>query len=150
MELINNLRKTAAKYGPAWFIVLQTLGWITFVLLYVGLLFVEFDVAAFLKSHNFGKEVVSIAERGGTFALAFALNRVLMPLRMGLAALLLPFLSEPLNKMVGPYLAQYGLTMDSILGINGQEDKNKEAVADKKEPAAIDTAAAAPEAKKTK
>ena len=80
MNILEFIKDKSIKYGIAWLIVTQVLAWITFFIIYFGLIFIEFDVPSTLKSWGYGPQVVKIAETGGTFALAFALNRILMPI----------------------------------------------------------------------
>ena len=134
--LFQYLTDLSLKYGAAWIVVTQTLAWMTFFGIYAMLRYTDFDVTALLKSWGFGPDILSLAEAGGIWALTFALNRALMPVRLGLSILLMPLLAGPLNAVLDPWVAQFTKT-------SGPPAQGTESVS-------APAAAAAEEKKKTK
>ena len=103
-DYITNL---SLQYGAAWIIVTQGLAWLTFFAIYGILVYAQFDVPALLKSWGYGPDMISLAEKGGLLALTFTLNRVLMPVRLGVSILLMPWLAPPINTFIAPYWSRY-------------------------------------------
>ena len=105
--IFQQMTEMATKYGAAWFIVIQVLGWITFFVIYGLVRYSGVDVAAFLKQRSFSDDIVRLAETGGLFALSFALNRLLMPVRLVASGLLMPVVAKPINNAVEPYMKYF-------------------------------------------
>ncbi|KAJ3324700.1 hypothetical protein HDU76_013343 [Blyttiomyces sp. JEL0837] len=113
------IKNFSLKYGPAWLIVIQALGWITFSILYGGFLFFPepmLYVRNVIKNMGFlnsgGSNTADSADSAdlGTglgqgvevFAVAFALNRFLSPLRILVALYIVPKVADPINGFVRP------------------------------------------------
>ncbi|KAH6597777.1 hypothetical protein BASA61_003041 [Batrachochytrium salamandrivorans] len=77
--IFGQITEYATKYGAAFVVMTQLLGWITYLMIYLALLTAKIDVAGLLASWNMSKDLVSLAETGGLATLSFALNRLLMP-----------------------------------------------------------------------
>ena len=88
-------------------IVTQALAWVTFFAIYIILMYAEIDVPAKLKDWGYSVEIIKIAETGGLFALTFALNRVFMPIRLGIAVLMMPIVANPINKLIQPWMDRF-------------------------------------------
>jgi hypothetical protein len=93
-----------SKYGLAWIIVTQTLAWITFLGVYAALYYYEVNVIEYLKNWGYDSPaLLYAAEKGGLLTVTFAINRILMPLRLGVSILILPFIATPINVFIKPY-----------------------------------------------
>jgi hypothetical protein len=104
MGLITYLSSMASKYGLAWIIVTQTLAWITFIGIYAALYYYDLDVVEYLKNWGYDSpSLIYIAEKGGLLTITFALNRILMPVRLGISVLILPLIANPINLFIKPY-----------------------------------------------
>ncbi|KAJ3108098.1 hypothetical protein HDU97_002333 [Phlyctochytrium planicorne] len=104
------------KYGPAWIIIIQTLGWISFGILYAILAFSGVDVGVLARSYNLSKELIALADTGGLLALTFGINRLFAPVRIFLALLIVPKVADPINKVVRPWIKM----------VFGDDEKKKE------------------------
>lgn len=105
MGYLSYISSLATKYGPAWIIVTQALAWITFFAIYGILYYYELDVSKYLIKWGYDyPQLVYLAEKGGLFTATFLLNRLLMPIRLGLSLLLLPLIFRPINTYIHPYL----------------------------------------------
>ena len=124
--MLSRIQEWAARYGPAWFIAVQTLGWITFFAIYFVLVAYNQDMGSLVRRVTSNEDIIKLAEAGGTFALAFALNRLLAPLRIVVALALLPRIAEPINKVVGPIWNKlFGNTVKATSPANEDSAKNK-------------------------
>ena len=104
MGILTSISSMASKYGVAWIIVTQTLAWITFFGIYAWLYYYDLDVSKYLKKWGYDSpELLYVAEKGGIFTLTFALNRLLMPIRLGISMLILPLIATPINLFIKPY-----------------------------------------------
>ncbi|KAK6094668.1 hypothetical protein MT418_004953 [Batrachochytrium dendrobatidis] len=106
--LLGQIKEYATKYGAAFVVMTQLLGWITYFGIYLALVTAKIDIAGLLASWNMGKDMVALAKTGGIATLAFALNRLLMPVRLSLCVLLMPLVAAPLNKFLDPCVAWLG------------------------------------------
>ncbi len=113
----------SVKYGISWIIVTQTFAWITFFGIYAFLATANLDIPGILKERGYGPDLISLAEKGGLWALTFALNRLIMPVRLGLSVLVMPWLAGPVNALVQPYIDKW----------NGKEEPKYVPVPIKKE-----------------
>ncbi|KAI8818787.1 uncharacterized protein EV422DRAFT_488304, partial [Fimicolochytrium jonesii] len=75
------VKSIAKQYGLAWLLVSQILSWSNLLLIYLFLRAAQPDVTGFVKNYNLGHYAETVAETGGTFALAVLCNKVLSPLR---------------------------------------------------------------------
>jgi hypothetical protein len=100
------------KYGFAWVIVNQTLGWLTFFAILFILSSTSFDISFILSYFNSSYEVGLV----GNWSVAFILNRVLTPLRILLTTLSMPYVSSPINSVVNPIVNRFwpGTALDPI------------------------------------
>lgn len=60
-----------------------------------------------LTKWGYSPDIVSLANKGGLWALTFALNRLLMPVRLLLSVLVMPWLSAPVNALIQPYVDRW-------------------------------------------
>lgn len=97
---IHRLRQITQKYGPAYILVSQILSWTNFLFIYVYLRASGIDVSSLTKQYNVGPQIEVVVEKGGTFALAMVLNRVLSPLRLVICLGILPWLAPMLNPVL--------------------------------------------------
>ena len=82
----------------------QSLAWITYFGIYGLCYYYELNVAETLVRWGYDTpELLYIAEKGGLLAVAFALNRLLMPVRLGLSIIILPWIAAPINRIAAPY-----------------------------------------------
>ncbi|KAH6573899.1 hypothetical protein BASA60_005796 [Batrachochytrium salamandrivorans] len=100
--IFGQITEYATKYGAAFVVMTQLLGWITYLMIYLALLTAKIDVAGLLASWNMSKDLVSLAETGGLATLSFALNRLLMPVRLSVCIVVMPYIGPPLNKLLDP------------------------------------------------
>jgi hypothetical protein len=101
------------KYGFAWVIVNQTLGWITFFTIVFILSSTSFDISFILSYFNISYKVGLV----GNWTLAFMLNRLLTPLRIVLTTLSMPYVSGSINSVVNPIVNRIwpGTALDPIV-----------------------------------
>ncbi|KAJ3200673.1 hypothetical protein HDU67_001875 [Dinochytrium kinnereticum] len=104
-KLYQTITSFSIKYGPAWIITVQTLGWISFVAIYCTLAFSGVNVGELARSYKLNKDLISLADAGGLFALTFGVNRLLAPIRVIIAVFLVPKVAEPINRVVRPWIA---------------------------------------------
>lgn len=98
--MFQSIRDLSTKHGPSYFIITQILAWITFIAIYAILATVDFDVPHLLVALKAPKYLVDLAGNKGSWALltlAFAANRLLLPIRLVAAAFLLPTYGPVLN-----------------------------------------------------
>ncbi len=70
MGLVATLKALPAKYGIAWIIVIQILGWISYSIILACLLLEAVDAGAWLERWGFAPERVAMARsKGGALAL---------------------------------------------------------------------------------
>lgn len=104
MGYLDYISSLATKYGAAWIIVTQTLAWITFFAIYGILYYYDLNVPEYLTKWGYDSpQLLYVAEKGGLFTVTFALNRLLMPIRLGLSLLILPLIARPINLFIQPY-----------------------------------------------
>jgi hypothetical protein len=65
------------------------------------------DIPGLLTKWGYGPDIVSLADKGGLWALTFALNRLLMPVRLVLSVFVMPWLAAPINALVQPYVDKW-------------------------------------------
>ncbi|KAH6563889.1 hypothetical protein BASA50_001309 [Batrachochytrium salamandrivorans] len=116
--IFGQITEYATKYGAAFVVMTQLLGWITYLMIYLALLTAKIDVAGLLASWNMSKDLVSLAETGGLATLSFALNRLLMPVRLSVCIVVMPYIGPPLNKLLDPIVGYLGF---------GKKDEDKQA-----------------------
>ncbi|KAI9356581.1 hypothetical protein DFJ73DRAFT_823247 [Zopfochytrium polystomum] len=110
------ISSTSVKYGPAWIVTVQTLGWITFFIIYIVLATVSIDLGTVARKWTTNADYIALADAGGTAALAFALNRLLSPLRIVIALAVVPRIADPVNALLRPMWAKW-------FGGGGDNDK---------------------------
>ncbi|KAJ3029197.1 UNVERIFIED_CONTAM: hypothetical protein HDU68_012784 [Siphonaria sp. JEL0065] len=94
------------NHGAAGLIVLQILGWATFLVLYFGLLHFEVDPAALCHQYKL-TFFQYVFDKGGVTLLAYLLNRGLAPIRFQVAKAVLPSVAQPINKLVEPIVSLF-------------------------------------------
>ncbi|KAI8924156.1 hypothetical protein BC831DRAFT_467079 [Entophlyctis helioformis] len=110
MSIWSDVQTLSAKYGAAFFVVVQGLGWITYFMIYFSLVFFDIDVASYVRYYNLGASLEALAEQGGVAALSFALNRFLTPVRLAIAVPLMPIMAPAINARLAPIVRALGFT----------------------------------------
>ncbi|TPX61681.1 hypothetical protein PhCBS80983_g00910 [Powellomyces hirtus] len=80
-RVFSYLHATTSHYGPAWLVLSTLLSWSNLLLIYLYLHTTHHDVTHLVRSWNLGPNVESVAQKGGLFALAVVVNKLLSPLR---------------------------------------------------------------------
>lgn len=92
----------AARYGAAFVLTTMSLSITMFCIIYACLRLGGFDARSYLlpyKAH-ISERLFSILETGGPFAVAFALNRLLSPLRLLISVLIVPKTAPHINALL--------------------------------------------------
>ncbi|KAJ3310349.1 hypothetical protein HDV04_005100 [Boothiomyces sp. JEL0838] len=107
---VEQVAELSQKYGVAWLIVNQTLGWITYLMIYALLVFTEIDILAFFAQYRFTQKLIAnLSPSAGNLALAFAINRLGTPVRLVATTALMPYCAPTINSYVNPFLIRMGL-----------------------------------------
>ncbi|KAJ3248629.1 hypothetical protein HDU77_008053 [Chytriomyces hyalinus] len=111
-NLAEVLGKLHRDHGPSGIILLQILGWATFLCVYYGLHSAGADPAALARRHNVNGNVIWVLDKGGVLLVAYIINRLLAPFRFAIAKALLPSVSAPINAAARPVMAMLGFNSD--------------------------------------
>ncbi|KAI8896486.1 hypothetical protein BC833DRAFT_622072 [Globomyces pollinis-pini] len=133
MAIVQKLKEYGKNYGVAWFVVNQTVGWITYFAIYFFLVFSNINILGYLSQFSYTKSIVdAISPTAGNLAVAFALNRLGTPFRILITTALMPYFGESINDFVNPYLIKWGLFTvppekddDGFPGVEFEGKKNK-------------------------
>lgn len=98
--------ETAARYGPAFLVTTGTLSLVCFWLIYLMLITGGFDARSLLERWraSLNPTVFTLLEKSGPFAVAFALNRVVSPVRYCVSIALLPYTAPRINHALDAYI----------------------------------------------
>jgi hypothetical protein len=89
-----------AQYGPIWLVTVYFLSFLHMGMIYLFLQYAQVDVAYWLRYYNFSTELVQLAESGGNVALAYALNRFVMPFRIWFALMIVPLIAPKIRLLL--------------------------------------------------
>ncbi|KAJ3306470.1 hypothetical protein HDV03_005080 [Kappamyces sp. JEL0829] len=102
-----------SKYGVAWIVVNQTLGWITFIAIWLALAYTDVDIIGWLSQYKVLRQLTGNLSRGtGNLALAFGLNRLGTIPRIALTTWLMPSTAPMINAVANPWLKRFGVVLD--------------------------------------
>ena len=95
--------EVSTRYGPAFVITTGCLSVICFWAIFIALSLSGFQIRPYLLPYknwldSFNSKLFPILETGGSFAVAFALNRLLSPLRFCASLALVPYTAPRINR----------------------------------------------------
>jgi hypothetical protein len=107
------LSSYTAKYGVAWLVVNQAIGWITFLAILYFLTYTDLDIIGWLNQYKILRQLTGNLGKGASnFGLAFGLNRLGTIPRIALTSYLMPFTAPTINSYANPILRRFGVVFE--------------------------------------